>query len=95
MLMTQGVSKTLLLVWKFVTYANIKYCLKISQFLLDILKKNQEQVSTDTLDLYTLQHVVEFVIQAFLDEKVLLLPVVNKSMSFRYSRRPEFFFLAV
>ena len=49
-----------------------------SQFHLDILNQNQEQVSTDTLDLYRLQHVVEFVIQAgfFLDERVLLLPVV-------------------
>ena len=37
------------------------------QFLFDILNKNQlvEQVSTDILDLYTLQHVVEFVIHAF------------------------------
>ena len=50
------------------------------QFLLDILNKNQVgvHVSTYILNLYALQHVVEFLIQAFFppDEKVLLLPVV-------------------
>jgi hypothetical protein len=55
------------------------------------LKKNQEQVSTDTLDLYTLQHVVEFVIQAFLDEKVLLLPVVYEKYKSLLSINAEFY----
>ena len=51
------------------------------RFLLDILSK--KQVSTDILDLYTLQDVVEFVIQAFfLDIKVLMLPVVYEKYNF-------------
>ena len=59
------------------------------QFLIDILNQTEPSCWTSFyrhLDLYTLQHVVEFVIQAlFLEEKVLLLPVVYekyKSMNF-------------
>ena len=38
------------------------------------------------LDLYTLQHVVEFVIHAFfLDEKVLMLPVVYEKYNYLLS----------
>ena len=51
------------------------------------MNQNQvvEQVSRH-LDLYTLQHVVEFVIHGFfLDEKVLMLPVVYEKYNYLLS----------
>jgi hypothetical protein len=46
------------------------------------------------LDLYTLQHVVEFVIHAFfLDEKVLMLPVVYKK--YKYHNQKVLFWMTL